>query len=257
MGYEIFDDIICITLEGNTDRQKLTTETLSSLNIPFRFYVAKRNPRGGRIGCFESHINVIQECYNNNYQRILIFEDDIIQTPSYSNKLVNIGTDFMKTNTTWEVFKFGNGIYLHESVTHIFEYFLSKEVTKHIYNYSGVLTHAYCLSRSGMEKILKNAYNVLNLNESKIDQIDIYFYNTLSKKNSYSLAPMIFDQRWCQQTDNIPKGIAETLFRKYQCFAETMNLFYCWSLLLYYRLYILIIILITMLFIIMKEFKKF
>ena len=41
VGYEIFDDIICITLEGNTERQRLAKETFAKIGIEPRFYVAK------------------------------------------------------------------------------------------------------------------------------------------------------------------------------------------------------------------------
>ena len=95
MGYEIFDEIICITLEANTDRQKSAIEVFKKLNIPVKFFVAKRNPRGGRVGCFESHIQVIQDCYNNDKKQVLIFEDDLTPTIAYNETLVNKATEFM------------------------------------------------------------------------------------------------------------------------------------------------------------------
>ena len=259
MGYEIFDDIICITLEGNTERQKLTTNTLSSLNIPFRFYVAKRNPRGGRIGCFESHINVIQECYNNNYQRVLIFEDDIVPTPSYSNRLINNATDFMKTNTNWEIFQLGYSCDVFKNTQlSILAFLTAKEVRPNIYNTYGLTTHAYCLSRNGMGKIINTGRLMLTQNDKEIPQIDRFYCDTLSHDKWHCLAPMIFDQRWCLGTDNIPFDIQETILRKFTCLAESLKVLYVISVLLHYRLYILIIILTTILFIFifMNELKN-
>jgi GR25 family glycosyltransferase involved in LPS biosynthesis len=254
MGYEIFDDIICITLEGNTERQQSAIKVFKDLNIPVKFFVAKRNPRGGRVGCFESHIQVIQDCYNNNKKRVLIFEDDIIPTIAYNETLVNNATEFMKNNDTWEMFQFGYALRI-DIFSNLFKFLFSKSLKPNIYNFIGVTAHSYCLSRLGMSKILKHAYKVLERNTVEIPQVDVFYTNTLSPENSYCIVPMIFDQKWCMPTDNEPFDLIEKIFRKGQCLFETTNLLYVCSLILLYRIYILIILIIIAIYIFSKEYR--
>ena len=253
MGYEIFDDIKCITLEGNSDRQELVEKTLSSLGIKFTFYVAKRNPRGGRIGCFESHMYVIREAYQKGHQKILIFEDDVIPTPAYSNTLLNIATNFMQTNTNWEYFQLGWTINLELSPLSPFvPYLLSKEISPHIYNFSGVLTHSYAISRKGMKRLLDIVDNIdlYSVSDTDFPHLDIYMSKLFYKEGtSYCIAPILFDQRWCLPTDNIAHTYLEKIFRLFQCSVEGISLMYSISLLIYYRIRICICILIVLLII--------
>ena len=255
MGYEIFDEIICITLEGNTDRQQSAIEVFKKLNIPVKFFVAKRNPRGGRVGCFESHIQVIQDCYNNDKKQVLIFEDDLTPTIAYNETLVNKATEFMKNNNTWEMFQFGY-MFRFDQFANLFKFLFSKCVEPNIYNFIGLTAHAYCLSRLGMEKILKQAYKVLERNTVDIPQVDVFYTNILSHENCYCIAPMIFDQKWCMPSDNEPFDLTEKLLRKGQCLTETINILYVLSLILLYRIYIFIILIIIAIYIFTKEYNK-
>ena len=61
MEYNFFDKIICINLKTRQDRYESALKTFQSLNINnVEFYFANKSPKGGRYGCFESHINVIK-----------------------------------------------------------------------------------------------------------------------------------------------------------------------------------------------------
>ena len=221
VGYEIFDDIICITLEGNTERQRLAKETFAKIGIEPRFYVAKRSPRGGRIGCFESHMNIINDCYNKGYERILIFEDDVVTTPGYNTKLMNEACNFMKTNSDWDMFQLGYSlINIDDSfIKTSMQYLISEQVSQNIYKNIGSYLQSYCLSRSGMTKVLKNI-EILNLPDDQIPQVDIYVYYNLYNENCYIIAPALFDQRWCLTSDNIPYDTLEKFLRKGQCLQE-------------------------------------
>lgn len=254
MGYEIFDEIICITLEGNTERQQSVIQVFKKLNIPVKFFVAKRNPRGGRVGCFESHIQVIQDCYNNDKKRVLIFEDDLTPTIAYNESLLNNATQFMNNNT-WEIFQFGYS-FRSDEFTNLFKFLLSKCVEPNIYNYIGLTTHAYCISRAGMEKVLKYGPNILERNAIEIPHLDIFYMNLFSQENCYCIVPMIFDQKWCMSSDNEPFNLFEKILRKGQCLLETNDLLYIFSLILLYRIYILIILVIIAIYIFTKEYNK-
>jgi GR25 family glycosyltransferase involved in LPS biosynthesis len=78
MLYNFFDKIYCINLKHRPDRYISATKVFNDLNIPnVEFYITEKSSKGGRYGCFESHINVIKKAYNEGYNNILIFEDDI------------------------------------------------------------------------------------------------------------------------------------------------------------------------------------
>ena len=258
MGYEIFDDIVCITLEGNTERQELVEKTLKSLGIKFRFYVAKKHPRGGRVGCFESHMNVTRECYQSGKQKVLIFEDDVVPSPAYSPELLNQATTFMTTNTTWEIFQLGWGFWFdttNSSVTSaliksIYQLIIAKNVAPHVYQHTAVLLHAYCLSRAGMKRILDNYEPELNRPDKEVlqpDEFTVRLFNSTGR--AYCIAPFLFDQRWCLTSNNIARSYSEKIIRLFQCNGETTGVFYVISLLLLYRNIVLVIILCVLLYI--------
>jgi GR25 family glycosyltransferase involved in LPS biosynthesis len=251
IGYEIFDDIICITLEGNTERQRLAKETFTEIGIEPRFYVAKRSPRGGRVGCFESHINVINDCYNKGYERILIFEDDVVTTLGYNNKLVNEACTFMKTNEDWDIFQFGYSLLDTDDsfIKTSMKYLISERVSPNIYKSIGILTQSYCLSRSGMSKVLKNI-EVLNLPDDQVPHFDRYLIKTLYNENCYIIAPELFDQRWCLGTDNKSFNLTEIILRKGQCLLENNKVTYILSLVLLNRVWIITLIIIIFILII-------
>ena len=240
VGYEIFDEIICITLKCNVERQNLVKKTFKQIGILPTFYVAKKSPRGGRIGCFESHLNVINECYNKGAERILIFEDDVITTPGYSTELINEACTFMKNNQDWDIFQLGYEIYDIDNgfFGELLSYIASEKVgnTQNIYKFFQSTTHSYCLSRSGMRILLKYSYYLNNLDD------EVPHFDVIIKKNSktanykcYGIAPMLFTQRWCLKSDNIAFSKLEKIFRNFICVMEISNFGYINSLLLAYR----------------------
>jgi hypothetical protein len=258
MGYEIFDDIRCITLEGNTARQNQVEETLKNLGINFTFYVAKKHPRGGRVGCFESHINIIREAYQKKRQCLLIFEDDVIPTPAYTITNINIATEFMKTNTDWELFQFGWTFNLELSPLAPFvPYFTTAPTIPHIYNFGGVLGHAYAISQKGMKRVLDTTDNLFNLSNTKFPHYDVFISKLFYKARTlYCFAPILFDQRWCLESDNEPKNnVIENIFRKFQCTVEGINLMYCISQLIYNRVKLLVVLIIILILILIVATK--
>ena len=62
--YNFFDKIICINLRNRTDWNESAKNVFNKLKIPnVEFYFADKSSKGGRYGCFESHINVIKKAY--------------------------------------------------------------------------------------------------------------------------------------------------------------------------------------------------
>lgn len=237
--YTFFDDIICINLKSRPDRRDYVKKTLSNVNIPFRFYTAEKSPYGGIYGCFESHINVIQEAYNKGANNILIFEDDVKPLLSYSEQHIKKAVDFMKNNE-WDIFYLG---YLPFNI-HAETIFVAKKVDDNIYKYSALSTSTYCLNKRSMEKILyvyKQYIGILH--------IDIFYNIKEYFPNTFCYVPQLFSQKTCLISDIPPKNILEAVLRKYQCMEEMFDISHNSSLLTYNReVYITIIVLVLITF---------
>ena len=194
MIYNKFDKIVCINLKERADKYNSVKKVFEKLSIPVEFYFADKHPESGRIGCFESHLHVIKECYNNGGKNILIFEDDVIETSSYNEKKIKDILDFLRENEWCEYFQLGYTILPHE----LFKYFSSKTLTKHIIQYNGNTSHSYILNRAGMKRILNTWENNI-----QTEDLDIY-YKKIFLKNGASICPILFDQNFCIENDNEP-----------------------------------------------------
>lgn len=100
----------------------------------------------GALGCWLSHIQLLQKIKETSYQKVLILEDDaIVNSPNLlKNKQIN---DFL-SHKDWDMFYLGG--YHHKPPTKI-----SDDILK--YNWA-LTTHAYAVNVSSIDAIL--AYSV-------------------------------------------------------------------------------------------------
>jgi GR25 family glycosyltransferase involved in LPS biosynthesis len=208
--YSYFDKIYCLNLITRKDRYESAKKIFNKLNIPHvEFYITEKSKINGRFGCFNSHINIIKNSFNKGYFNILITEDDIRPTKYYNLDLVKKSIDFMKNNK-WDIFYFGyipfNKNFISDNI-----FFNNKKINDNIINYSPCGTHAYCLNKHSMIKILNNYEKYINNTH-----YDVFLTNHKIFKN-YCLVPMIFDQIWCSPSDNSVHDITEVISRKLQC----------------------------------------
>jgi len=245
-----FDKIICINLKERKDKYNNVKNVFDKLNLNVDFYYAEKHKTSGRIGCFESHIHVIENCYNNNLNNILIFEDDVINTPNYNENIMIEINNFVKENKWCEYFQLGYTILPHEFIN----FFTSKKITKNIINYTGNCAHAYILNRFGMERILKSWKQAVY--EKEMD-LDIY-YKEIFANNGSSVCPILFDQNFCTNSDN---DIATTLYysfmRKLSCIQYNFSFIYIVSLIKLYINIFFILLLIIFIFIIKTYFQLY
>jgi glycosyl transferase, family 25 len=101
---QYYNHIYVLTLERAKERQQRMSQTLEGLSYSFFFGADKNNfsvddlkakgiysetlakqhhryskpMSGGQIGCSWSHRNICEDMLRNNYERVLIFEDDIL-----------------------------------------------------------------------------------------------------------------------------------------------------------------------------------
>jgi len=112
-----FDNIYCINLERRTDRwSKFEEETKKNNILNVRKFVGVdgkeiQNPSkllDGELGVLLTHLKLIQECKNKNFDSVLILEDDV-----YFSTEVNKLENYMnQIPNDWDFIYFGgNHIY--------------------------------------------------------------------------------------------------------------------------------------------------
>jgi len=180
-AWSYFDAIRCINLVTRQDRLDLCSKVFQKYDIPVKYYHPQKHPTNPTQGCFESHINLISEAYDQGCQNILIFEDDIID----NSKIITLDAlylaiDFMKKNNTWDLFFLGSRPIIEmNSIKRI-----KKGNGASIIKLKSTCCHAYILSRRMMEKMYRMKYA-----GAEID----YIY--IRNRDSYAIYPSFFYQR--------------------------------------------------------------
>ena len=74
------NNIFIISLKDRKDRQKSIEENLLLLNLKkdedYKFWLVDPHPRGSVYGSYDSHLSIIKYSFDNNYDNVLILEDD-------------------------------------------------------------------------------------------------------------------------------------------------------------------------------------
>ena len=147
MVWDYFDRIICINLLDRPDKYDYMKKITNRLKIPIEFYRITRDPKSGEKGCYESHLKVIKNAYDDNLQNVLIFEDDILETTDYDLKHIKKATEFMKSNNNWDLMMLGYGVNL---------FTIPHKINQNILKHRCWGGFAYAVSRKGMEKIIQH-----------------------------------------------------------------------------------------------------
>jgi glycosyl transferase family 25 len=106
--WKFFDAIYCINLYSRDDRMIRCKKMFEMLKIPASFYRVHKHPTDGARGCYESHLSVIRNAYYRGCKNILIFEDDVIESPLFDVKLIEKAIEFMQNNENWDIFYLGH-----------------------------------------------------------------------------------------------------------------------------------------------------
>lgn len=219
--YDYFDDIVCINLKHRPDRRAYAEGVFKQMGITPRFYLADKHPKGGLFGCFESHTNVMKQCLQSGCQRILVFEDDIKLTPSYSLNKVGQGVNFMKRHPEWDLFYYG---YIVSNYTANISMAASTD-DKQIVRYTPLANHAYCVNRPAMERIVA-------MSPSYIGKLHIDEFLSSHDFKSFCIVPMLFEQMHCIPNDNPGSHFWHSCFVKMSCLIDKTQLNYNVSLVL-------------------------
>ena len=184
MNYPIY----CINLEERKDRKKHVEKEFSKINIQpndvifLKFYLHKK---GGIYGCYDSHIKVWNNFYENHLDKELciIFEDDFEVTENsilYLKKAIS----FIKKNKDKV-----DILFLHDSfIEYNNNHHIKNDVNNDYFiNAYGYLTHVYIVTRKYIKSILDKNDNHLPKPDGIHFDIDINM-----NKNSILYSENIF-----------------------------------------------------------------
>ena len=82
----------------------------------------------GQWGCLYSHINILKNAIKNNYNSILILEDDIILTKNIQSKIEKLN-DFIKENENWNIIYLGASQHNWTDVSFCHNYYYANNTT--------------------------------------------------------------------------------------------------------------------------------
>lgn len=138
------DNIYCITLKDNIERQQKVLKQCSQLGLTIEFVKVDKNQENPTEGCLRSHLFCVNDAKNKSYNNVLILEDDFMfsfQNIEWflSKKLhINIPEDF-------------DMLYLGYNVNNGYRY--DENLLKLA---SAQCTHSYILNQKIYDYILEN-----------------------------------------------------------------------------------------------------
>jgi len=223
--YSYFDEIVCITLDTTESRRKHAEGWFKKLGIPAKFFVAKKHPKGGIYGCFDSHIKILIDAYKRGLDNVLVFEDDVMATDSYSEELVQKAIDFMKSNSDWDVFYFG---YCHVN-PHNRQCILNVEsINENIVQYNPLLSSALCYNKTAIKKILTNYKEYIG--NFHYD----HYISIFANLNNYCIVPMIMQQNLYLEYNIEAANLYDIIIRFLYPVIIYIKYEYRWSVIKYY-----------------------
>ncbi len=147
-----FDKIYCVNLDTETERMQYCLDIFKKNNLDVTRFSAvngklynEKYPllNAGEIGCFMSHLQIIEDAKNKNYTSILIFEDDVDLIQDFTS---TFSSYVKQINFEWD--------FLYLGGNHVQNPFLiSKNILRVVETRS---THAYAIHQRAFNKILNH-----------------------------------------------------------------------------------------------------
>lgn len=236
--YPVFDAIFCITLEEEPERHADVRKFAAHIGAPIELFPVKRHPRGGSVGCFDSHVRVSRVALERGCSNVLVFEDDVRVAPGYDPAIVaHVGRFMQEHAGAWNIIQLGHSIWQHNyDVLAPLRFMFAERTTQHLVRHGGMLTHAVCLSRHAMRCIVQHG-EVALAQPAPPPPVDVFYLGVCPQQTYFSVIPIQFDQRFCLPTHSDRTDAMERLFRSHQCLAERWNLFHVASLLPFYKVH--------------------
>ena len=222
-------EIYCINLHERKDKHKFMKNQFDKYKLDVTFIQNYKHKKGGRYGCFESHIMTLIDAEKKDLDVCLVFEDDCY---IYNNVRTKIK----------ECFKFilKNNIYLLKSSKSDGIYDVKNNFINNTYFCKGYITSNICyFVNREFRKIILNNYN--KYIEKK--PVDI-FYNFLCPKDKFYVYNNYIGKLAPFSSDNSPwrKNSKLSMFFQYYVYKYNTDLFVLKNNLTYIYLVLIYII---------------
>jgi len=197
LGIEI-DKVYCITLFHRNDRQEEIMKQCDKYNMPITFFKTEKDEEDPVRGCATSHLECIKDAKRNNYNNVLILEDDMLFDD-------NIIQAFFEINETVKVPENFDIFFLGYNSNCGYRY------DRNVINLlSAQCAHSYIVSNKAFDEILNNfdkdwsefkEWNERIGDEDKqnfdVKAIDLFYAKIICHrlKNSFGIYPMISYQQ--------------------------------------------------------------
>jgi len=145
--------IYCINLIEREDRYNLMKTQFDKYNIDVNFLRVYKHIKGGRYGCFDSHIKCITDAYNTNLEYCIMIEDDNYIDPNFKEYL-EYAMDFLNNNN-----KYVDILYLqNRGLLCVYD-----KINENIYKCICYGTSCYILHRRSMKIVLDTYVPYINI----------------------------------------------------------------------------------------------
>lgn len=183
----------CICLQERNDRYEASQIEFKKVGLDntIKYHRPVRDSRGGRIGCWLSHLYCMETSYRNNPNQsyILIFEDDVRFCDNWKQQIPLV-QKFLENEPEWDFFRLGcrYDILYRESKT-----------SPNIWMGQSTALHAYFINMKYVEKLLnqESFYHPENTEH----HIDTYVHDDPNLRD-YFLLDAMCDQNMDLGTDN-------------------------------------------------------
>ena len=186
------DKAYCINLDSRPERWQSVSEEFSRAGIGDMVErVSAITAQDPRMGCLQSHQLCIREAIEQNFENIVIFEDDVCFVNCPTDFFADVAA-FLQTESNWDLFYLGGNVMYPARFVH-----------QHVFRSRFFSTHAYIINRRAFTSCLQATV-----------PIDMWYaWNTVS----YGLYPMYATQ---QETFSDIRGqvignLEEAFGRKY------------------------------------------
>jgi GR25 family glycosyltransferase involved in LPS biosynthesis len=146
------DHVYCINLERRHDRRVAVTKEFKKAGVEnVQFWRATDGrleaPDGIRLtkpeyGCADSHIRLWRDIVENNYETVLVFEDDVQILPGFNEKLSRVLSD-LKSIPNWHYVNLGP----------TYAPIKERGATELLSKGQALNTHCYLISLEGARKV--------------------------------------------------------------------------------------------------------
>ncbi|MGP8014818.1 MAG: glycosyltransferase [Smithella sp.] len=143
-GWDFFDRIYCISLEGREDRRQAAAKSFAEVGLSGKvdFVIVKPHPLNIEQGMYESHMTCLRRGMETGADNIVVFEDDVIFDRFDAERFKQC-TQFLRENPDWKVLLLGALIRKSHKTANPF-------IQKVHYQ---SLAHAYALNRPYAESL--------------------------------------------------------------------------------------------------------